>query len=41
MLVDELIRASALPSSRVSSLLIGLEMKRRVRMLPGRVVQAL
>ena len=41
MLVDELIRASTLPSSRVSSLLIGLEMKRRVRMLPGRVVQAL
>ena len=37
--VDSLIRASALDASRVSSLLIGLEMKKVVRMLPGRMVE--
>ncbi len=37
--VDELIRQSGLQASRVSSLLLGLEMKRMIRMLPGRVVE--
>ncbi|HNX52744.1 MAG TPA: DNA-processing protein DprA [Pontiellaceae bacterium] len=37
--VDSLIRAAGLPSARVSALLIGLEMKRVVKMLPGRVVE--
>jgi DNA processing protein len=36
--VDEVIRESGLPASAVSGILIGLEMKRLVRMLPGRVV---
>jgi DNA processing protein len=37
--VDKLIRDSGLKPAVVSSLLIGLEMKRMVRMLPGRVVE--
>ena len=37
--VDELARDAGLASARVSSLLIGLEMKRVVRVLPGRVVE--
>jgi len=37
--VDALIRDSGLPAGRVSALLIGLEMKRMVRMLPGRLVE--
>jgi len=37
--VDRLARASGLPSRKVSALLIGLEMKRIVKMLPGRVVE--
>lgn len=37
--VDSLARKSGLKSHEVSSLLIGLEMKRIVRMLPGRLVQ--
>jgi DNA processing protein len=37
--VDSLARAAGLPSSKVSALLIGLEMKRVVKMLPGRVVE--
>lgn len=36
--VDSLCRMAGFPSSRVSALLIGLEMKRVVRMLPGRRV---
>ena len=37
--VDTLTRAAGLPSGKVSALLIGLEMKRVVRILPGRVVE--
>jgi DNA processing protein len=37
--VDSLSRAAGLPSSKVSALLIGLEMKRVVKMLPGRIVE--
>lgn len=37
--VDSLSRLSGLPIQRVSSLLIGLELKRVVRMLPGRYVE--
>jgi len=37
--VDSLIRASGLKPADVSSLLIGLEMKKMVRMLPGRIVE--
>ena len=37
--VDGLIRASGLGPAAVSSLLIGLEMKKVVRMLPGRIVE--
>jgi DNA processing protein len=37
--VDSLARAAGLPSAKVSALLIGLEMKRVVKMLPGRVVE--
>jgi len=37
--VDSLIRAAGLDPARVSGLLIGLEMKRLVRMLPGRIVE--
>ncbi|MDK2857415.1 MAG: processing protein [Verrucomicrobiota bacterium] len=37
--VDSLARVSGLPSRKVSALLIGLEMKRVVKMLPGRVVE--
>ena len=33
--VDEIIRETGLPAARVSALLIGLEMKRHIRMLPG------
>jgi DNA processing protein len=39
--VDDLIRLSGLGSSRVSGLLVKLEMKRRVRMLPGRMVESI
>jgi DNA processing protein len=37
--VDSLARAAGLPSAKVSALLVGLEMKRVVKMLPGRVVE--
>lgn len=37
--VDSLARAAGLPSSKVSALLIRLEMKRVVKMLPGRIVE--
>ena len=37
--VDGMIRESGLKAAAVSSLLIGLEMKRLVRMLPGRMVE--
>jgi DNA processing protein len=37
--VDSLIRGSGLSASTVSSLLIGLEMKKVARMLPGRMVE--
>jgi len=37
--VDSLIRASALKPASVNALLIGLEMKRVIRMLPGRIVE--
>jgi len=37
--VDALTREAGLSSARVSALLIGLEMKRVVRMLPGRLVE--
>lgn len=37
--VDSLIRASGLKPAVVSALLIGLEMKKMIRMLPGRVVE--
>lgn len=37
--VDALARQAGLPTAKVSSLLIGLEMKRVVRMLPGRLVE--
>ena len=36
--VDSLIRATALPPASIGSLLICLEMKRLIRMLPGRLV---
>ena len=35
--IDEVIRASGLPSSAVSVALLGLEMKRLVRQLPGKI----
>ena len=35
--IDEVIRASGLPSSTVSVALLGLEMKRLVRQLPGKL----
>lgn len=35
--MDEIIRGSGLPSSVVSVALLGLEMKRLVRQLPGRL----
>lgn len=38
--VDLLIRDSGLPAGKVAALLIGLEIKKRVRMLPGRLVRA-
>jgi predicted Rossmann fold nucleotide-binding protein DprA/Smf involved in DNA uptake len=38
--VDSLIRLSGLTAGSVGSLLIGLEMKRVVRMMPGRMVEA-
>ena len=37
--VDSLIRESGLKASAVSSQLIGLELKRVIRMLPGRMVE--
>lgn len=37
--VDALARAASLKSAQVSALLLGLEMKRVVRILPGRVVE--
>lgn len=37
--VDSLARTAGLPSAKVSALLIGLEMKRVVKMLPGRIVK--
>lgn len=37
--VDELIRQSGLQASRVGSVLLGLEMKRMIRILPGRMVE--
>lgn len=38
--VDALIRSSGLKPGAVNSLLIGLEMKKMIRMLPGRIVEA-
>jgi DNA processing protein len=35
--IDEIIRASGLPSSAVSVTLLGLEMKRLVKQLPGKL----
>ena len=37
--VDQLAQEAGLPTARVSGLLIGLEMKRVIRMLPGRIVE--
>jgi len=37
--VDELARNTAIPMSQLSGLLIGLEIKRLVRMLPGRYIE--
>jgi DNA processing protein len=37
--VDSLARTAGLPSAKVSALLVGLEMKRVVKMLPGRIVE--
>ena len=37
--VDTLIRGTQLPAARVNAVLIGLEMKKVVRMLPGRLVE--
>ncbi|MCK5529187.1 MAG: DNA-processing protein DprA [Kiritimatiellae bacterium] len=37
--VDTLIRNSGLPAAKTNSLLMGLEMKKQVRMLPGRIVE--
>jgi DNA processing protein len=37
MTMDEIIRASGLPSSAVSVTLLGLEMKHVVRQLPGKL----
>jgi len=37
--VDVLIRATGLAPARVNALLMGLEMKKQVRMLPGRMVE--
>jgi len=37
--VDVLIRATGLAPARVNALLMGLEMKKQVRMLPGRIVE--
>ena len=39
LLIDDLIRLTQLRSAQVSSLLIGLEMKRAIKMLPGKLVQ--
>jgi DNA processing protein len=39
--VDSLIRLSGLKAGSVGSLLIGLEMKKIVRMTPGRIVEAI
>lgn len=36
VLVDEIIRATSLTSASVSATLLGLEMKRIVKQLPGR-----
>jgi DNA processing protein len=38
--VDSLIRETGIAAAAMSGLLIGLEMKRRARMLPGRIVEA-
>jgi DNA processing protein len=35
--IDEVIRRSGLPSSAVSVALLGLEMKRLIRQLPGKL----
>ncbi|MDI6775100.1 MAG: DNA-processing protein DprA [Verrucomicrobiota bacterium] len=37
--VDSLIRACGLDAATIASLLLGLEMKRLIRMLPGRIVE--
>ncbi len=37
--VDQLAKEAELPTARLSGLLIGLEMKRVIRMLPGRIVE--
>ena len=39
--VDSIIRNTGLEPAKVSSMLIGLEMKRVIRMLPGRIVELL
>lgn len=38
--IDALIRSSGLPAGKVSALLVGLEIKRQVRTLPGRRIKA-
>ncbi len=37
--VDSLVRATGLPAGRVNALLVGLQIKRRVRLLPGGLVK--
>lgn len=37
--VDTLIRESGLPAAKTNSVLMGLEIKKQVRMLPGRIVE--
>jgi DNA processing protein len=39
LIIDDLIRRTGLRSAQVSSLLIGLEMKRAIKLLPGKLVQ--
>lgn len=37
--VDTLIRESGLPAAKINAVLMGLEIKKQVRMLPGRIVE--
>jgi predicted Rossmann fold nucleotide-binding protein DprA/Smf involved in DNA uptake len=38
-LVDTVIRESGLPAGTVNALLVGLQLKRRVKLLPGGLVK--